>query len=162
MAIDGYLNGATVLFRRHLLYCQAVLFMEQQTLKVLAYLLMNSNSWILIRMVCLIRKGYDRDFGRFGHKPHLQCHPKADAGAPLTTVIAEMMEQGTSKEVAKSVLTTLGFATSIDVTTYDPIESAGNGDTQVMKVLLWLIWKQTEQLSETLDAIYQEITFLYL
>jgi hypothetical protein len=87
---------------------------------------------------------------------------KADAGAtvvtPLTTVIAEMMEQGTSKEVAKSVLTSsLGLPASIDVTTYDPIESAGNGDTQAALVLqsgavVANILKQTEQLSETLDA----------
>ncbi len=87
---------------------------------------------------------------------------KADAGAtvvtPLTSVIAEMMEQGSSKETAKSLLnSSLGLPTGIDVTTYDPIENAGKGDMQAISVLqsnavVANILKQTKQLSETLST----------
>ena len=168
VAIDGYLNGATVLFRPSSPLMSGNLFYGTTdsdgnfSIPFLAseFELMDLNQNGMLdpeEGMIEISGGIDSVTNRT-----FNATLKADAGAtvvtPLTTVIAEMMEQGTSKEAAKSVLTSaLGLPTSIDVTTYDPIESAGNGDTEAALVLqsgavVANIFKQTEQLFETLDA----------
>ena len=65
---------------------------------------------------------------------------KADGGAavvtPLTTVIAEMVNQGTTKEDAMSLMVdAFGLPPSLDVTNYDPIKNASEGSSDATLVL---------------------------
>ena len=84
---------------------------------------------------------------------------KADGGAavvtPLTTVIAEMVNQGTTKEDAMTLMVdAFGLPPSLDVTNYDPIKNASEGSSDAAVVLqsgavVANIFKQTEQLAKS-------------
>jgi len=57
--------------------------------------------------------------------------------SPLTTIIAEMMDLGATKEEAVAALAlALGIDSSIDFTTYDPIQEAFEGDERATDVML--------------------------
>ena len=54
---------------------------------------------------------------------------------PLTTVIAEMVNQGTTKEDAMSLMVdAFGLPPSLDVTNYDPIKNASEGSSDAALV----------------------------
>jgi hypothetical protein len=82
---------------------------------------------------------------------------KADAASsvvtPLTTIVAEMMNQGSTKENAMSALaSSFGLPQSIDITNYDPIANAGEGKSEAVTILqsgavIANIFKQTKQLA---------------
>ena len=84
---------------------------------------------------------------------------KADAASsvvtPLTTIVAEMMNQGSTKENAMSALaSSFGIPQSIDITNYDPIANAGEGKSEAVTILqsgavIANIFKQTKQLAQS-------------
>jgi hypothetical protein len=56
--------------------------------------------------------------------------------SPLTTILSEMIKNGTPKGDAQTELAkTFGYSNTIDITTYDPIAEAKTGDSDTVAIL---------------------------
>lgn len=81
--------------------------------------------------------------------------------SPLTTLISQLMSSGLNKEQATArVATSLGIRTDIDLTTYDPIQKAFEGDenaTHIMMANLRManLINQSEGLLRALSSDYE-------
>ena len=165
VAIDGYLNGASVVFRPTNPSMSNNLFYGTTDsqggfkLDFLAneFALVDTNGNGLIdpeEGMIEVSGGVDTVTNRI-----FEGTLKADGGAavvtPLTTVIAEMVNQGTTKEDAMSLMVdAFGLPPSLDVTNYDPIKNASEGSSDAALVLqsgavVANIFKQTEQLAKS-------------
>ncbi|MEG4235475.1 calcium-binding protein [Microcoleus sp. Pol11C3] len=65
----------------------------------------------------------------------LSSTPESEVVTPLTTVIAELAQQGTNPETAETqVKSALGLPTDVDLGSYDPLEAIANNDPKGVAV----------------------------
>ena len=146
VAIDGYLTGASLFSDRQIHRYPIISSMEQRIQREVLKLDFLANEFDLVDTngnglidreegMIEVSGGVDTVTNRV-----FEGTLKADGGAgvvtPLTTVIAEMINQGTNKETAISLMSdAFGLPTGLDITNYDPIKNASEGSSDLTLVL---------------------------
>ncbi|MEK9773916.1 MAG: hypothetical protein VW576_10185, partial [Opitutae bacterium] len=146
-AVDGYLSNATVIFDadgdgvsdlgRHFYtnaFGRAQIILSQKELETFD---LNGNGKLdPTEGKFVVTGGIDTSTGtKFSGK--LIADANSTVVSPLTTMIAKLMDLGASKEEAVTALAlALDLDTTIDFTTYDPIQKAFEGDVQATTILM--------------------------
>ncbi|MDA8805939.1 InlB B-repeat-containing protein [Opitutales bacterium] len=146
-AVDGYLSNATVIFdadgdgisdlnRKFYTneYGKAQIILSQRELEAFD---LNSNGKLdSDEGKFIVIGGIDTSTGtKFSGK--LVADANASVVSPLTTMISKMMDLGASKQEALTALSlALELDSSIDLTNYDPIQRAFEGDERAASVMM--------------------------
>ncbi|MCT7951966.1 hypothetical protein NG798_19390 [Ancylothrix sp. C2] len=82
--------------------------------------------------------------------------PKSTVVTPLTTIIAELVQQGTDLATAETSLkAALGLPSDVDLGSYDPLEAIAKGDAQGVSVFGSMIMVQNTivQMAKFIDGV---------
>ena len=146
-AVDGYLSNATVIFdadgdgisdlnRKFYTneYGKAQIILSQRELE--SFDLNGNGKLDSEEGKFIVIGGIDTSTGtKFSGK--LVADANASVVSPLTTMISKMMDLGASKQEALTALSlALELDSSIDLTNYDPIQRAFEGDERATSVMM--------------------------